>query len=320
GGGEEEGGGEGMRSRGEAGDERQRKALPLLGQGTRRRREPFALGKRAFERRQTFTRQARVLDGRVPLGAHALVEHAARPVEIRLQTLEQPLRALAPQTDALARAAQPVQRGSRLLASARRVGELFLCLRALLQERLDLLVDPPARELCSRPALRALRQSLLERPEIELCDARMQGGDLAAQLLGALGGGCLQRERAQTLAHLVLDVSRARDLCRDTRELQLSAMLAPLEAAEARSLLDEVPPLLGMVGDDLLDAALTDDRVHRAAQPEVGEQLDEVDPANRRAVHEVLPFSAAVQPAGDRQLRVVDWPDSGGVVEVELDL
>ena len=76
-------------------------------------------------------------------------------------------------------------------------------------------------------------------------------------------------------------------------------------------------------GDDdehLLDLALPDDRVHPAAEPEVREQLDEVDPAHARAVDEVLPLAAAVQPARDRELRELDRPVAVRVVEQQLDL
>ena len=97
-------------------------------------------------------------------------------------------------------------------------------------------------------------------------------------------------------------------------------MLAPLEPAEACSLLDEIPPLLRPRGEDLLDTPLADDRMHRSAEPEIGEQLDEIDPPHRGAVDEVLPLPAAMQAPCDRQLGVVDWPLPRGVVEQELDL
>ena len=46
----------------------------------------------------------------------------------------------------------------------------------------------------------------------------VDAGDLAAELLGTLGGGRLQRERPEPLAHFGLDVPRALDLDRDTGE------------------------------------------------------------------------------------------------------
>ena len=142
------------------------------------------------------------------------------------------------------------------------------------------------------------------------------------ELLRALGRGRLQRQRAQPLAHLVLDVARPLDLRRDARELQLGAVPAPLELAEAGRLLDERAPILGPRGEDGVDLALRDDRVHRAAEPDVGEQLDEVGAPHRRAVDEVLPLAAAHEAALDRDLAEVELLAEAAVlvVEDELDL
>jgi hypothetical protein len=60
--------------------------------------------------------------------------------------------------------------------------------------------------------------------------------------------------------------------------------------------------------------------VHPLAEPQVGEQLHEVEPPHRGPVDEVLPLAAAVQAAGDGELRIVDGQRSVGVVEEELDL
>ena len=92
--------------------------------------------------------------------------------------------------------------------------------------------------------LRRFAEPVVERREIELGDARAQLRELAAQLLGALGGRRLQRERTQPLLHLRLEVACALDLDRDARELQLGAMPTRLEAAEAGRLLDQRAPLL----------------------------------------------------------------------------
>src|SRR5207248_11732538 len=90
--------------------------------------------------------------------------------------------------------------------------------------------------------------------------------------------------------------------------------------AEPGGFLDELPTLLRFRGEDLLDAALADDRMHRAAEAEVGEELDEVDPAHGGAIDEVLALASAMQPAHDRQLRELDRPVAVRVVEDELDL
>ena len=97
-------------------------------------------------------------------------------------------------------------------------------------------------------------------------------------------------------------------------------MLPPLETAEPGRLFDELPALLRLRGEDLLHTPLADDRMHRAAEAEVGQQLDEVDSSYRRAIHEVLPFAAAMKAARDRELGVVDRAVAVGVVEQELDL
>ena len=98
-------------------------------------------------------------------------------------------------------------------------------------------------------------------------------------------------------------------------------MLAALELAEAGRLLDELAPLLRLRGEHRLDLALADDRVHRAAEPDVGEQLDEVGAPHLRLVDEVLALAAAMQPPGDRDLGEVELAEAAAlVVEDELDL
>ena len=99
-------------------------------------------------------------------------------------------------------------------------------------------------------------------------------------------------------------------------------MLAALELAEPGGLLDEVAPVLGLRGEHRVDLALGDDRVHRAAEADVGEQLDEVGAADGRLVDEVLALAAADEAARDRDLAEVDLVAEAAVlvVEDELDL
>jgi hypothetical protein len=161
----------------------------------------------------------------------------------------------------------------------------------------------------------------LRRGEVELGDPRAKPRDLLGELLRPLGGRRLQRERPQPLLHLGLDVARALDLDPDPVQLQLRPVLAPLELAEAGSLLDELAPLLRLRGEHRLDLALADDRVHRAAEADVGEQLDEVGAAHLRLVHEVLALAAAVEPPCDGDLGEVELAEAAAlVVEDELDL
>ncbi len=167
---------------------------------------------------------------------------------------------------------------------------------------------------------------LLEPPlrrvgEIELRDARAERGDLERELLGALGSGRLERKWAKALAHLLLDITSALDLERDPSELELRAMPASLELPQPCGLLDERSPVLGLRGEHLLDLALADDRVHRRAEPDVGEQLDEIGAPHGRAIHEVLPLGPTHEPAGYGDLAEVEIrPRVVLVVEDELDL
>src|SRR5204863_5851787 len=104
------------------------------------------------------------------------------------------------------------------------------------------------------------------------------------------------------------------------RELQLGPMPARLEPSEAGGLLDQRPPLLRLRREDRLDLSLSDDRVQALAQAEVGEQLDEVEPAHGRAVEQVLALATPVEAARDRELGVVERPGAVLVVEEQLDL
>ena len=149
----------------------------------------------------------------------------------------------------------------------------------------------------------------------------MIDADLAAQLLGALGRGRLERERPQPLLDLGLEVAGALDVGRDARELQLGTVPPALEAAETGGLLDELAPLLRLAAEDLLDAALADDRAHLAAEADVGEQLDEIRAAHRRAVDEVLALAATVQTPHERDLGERQLGERAVlVVEEQLDL
>ena len=131
------------------------------------------------------------------------------------------------------------------------------------------------------PRLAAARRSA-EARELERRDRGVDPGELLAELRGPLGRRRLERQRPQPLLHLGLEVARALDLRRDAGELELGAMAAKLEAAEARRLLDELAPLGRLGAEHRLDAALRDDGAQPAAEADVGEQLDQVDAGERR--------------------------------------
>ncbi len=299
-------------------EERERDALALLGESPRGRREPLALRECAVERAKPFLEETRLLGKRLALALDALVENAPRLLGGGAKTCEARLGRLAAEHEPLAGAAQAVERLQRLLARACGVGELLLGGGTLGENLGEPCLDALLRSARGRAARVDVVEANVERGEIELGDARVEAGDLAAELLGALGRGRLQRERPEPLAHLGFDVASALDLDRDTRELQLGAMSPRLEAPEPRGFLDERAALGGTRRKDRLDFPLADDRVHPLPEPEVGEQLDEIEPPHGRLVDEVLALAAAVETARDRQLRKLHGQRAVGVVEEQL--
>ena len=216
---------------------------------------------------------------------------------------------------------QPIERLDRRLPASGRVGELLLGGVPLGQECLQLLLRaPPGNARGGLALLRGLA-ARVGGSEVELCDARSQPGNLLCELLRALGCRRLQGERAQPLPHLCFDVAGTLDLNRNPVQLQLGPVATLLELAEPRRLLDELPPLVRLGGEHRFDLALADDGVHRAAETDVGEQLDEIGAPNLCLVHEVLALAAAVQTPGDRDLGEVELAEAAAlVVEDELDL
>ena len=192
-----------------------------------------------------------------------------------------------------------VERRRRLFACAGGVGQLVLGALALRHERRDLRVELAATGCSDRRVSASARRSASRR-EIECRDRCLKPRDLRKQLLRPLGGRRLQGKWAQPLLHLVLQIARALDLDAHAGELQLRAMATTLETPETGGFLDQLPPLGRLGVQHRLDTALRDDGAQTAAEPDVGEQLDEVEPANRRLVDEVLPFAAAVEAALDQ--------------------
>jgi hypothetical protein len=148
--------------------------------------------------------------------------------------------------------------------------------------------------------------------------ARLDG--LALEPLVQLGGLGLALERPQPRARLALDVERPVEVVLRALELELRAAPALAVLAQPGGLLDQQPAVLGLGGDDRLDAALGDDGVHLLAQARVGEDLEHVDHPALRAVEPVLALAVAVQAPEDRDLAHRQVDGAVAVVEHELDL
>ncbi len=106
----------------------------------------------------------------------------------------------------------------------------------------------------------------------------------------------LALERAQSRARLALDVERAVEVVLGAHELELGPPAALAVLAQARRLLDQQPAVAGLGGDDRLDPALRDHRVHLLAQPRVRQHLDHVHQAATRAGEAVLALSRPIEP------------------------
>ena len=160
------------------------------------------LGQGAFQRAETVGRRRRLgghplaLEGRVPRRRQRLLDGVRGPsgacrLELALEPFRQIVEPLRTQRNALGGAPQPVESCRRALAAAGSVRQLLLDAAALDEQRLQLPFDPFA--LQSRRGLPLLRRALplRQRGEVELGEPRLDGGDLAAELLGALRGRCL---------------------------------------------------------------------------------------------------------------------------------
>ena len=250
-------------------------------------------------------------------GARAPIDSVS---ELAATVLEQAFGAFPPQRESLPRRLQSVQDGGCRLTPTRGVGELLLGLLPLPQRRLEPLRRTRSRQRRGSSLLLGGAYPRLARGQLESSKPRAHACGLAAQAFRTLGGGRLQRERPQTRGELALDVPGALDLDGDTRQLELGPVTLPLEAPEAGGLLDELASTLRARAENLLDPSLADDGVHLAGEAEIGEDVHDVEPADRGAVDQVLPLAASVESTGDGELRVGERTVPGLVVEDELHL
>ena len=172
-----------------------------------------------------------------------------------------------------------------------------------------------------------LRGGVLGGGELGLVAAQIVAGELPPRLERLalepgvqLGGLRLALERPQPRAGLALDVERAVEVVLGAGELQLRAAPALAVLAEPGRLFDQHPAVARLGGDDRLDPALRDDRVHLLAEPGVGQHLDHVDQPAARAREPVLAFATAVEPPHDRDLGRAQPEHPLAVVEHQFDL
>jgi len=157
-------------------------------------------------------------------------------------------------------------------------------------------------------------RGLVELQVLELAPVR----DVTLRLRG------LTLQRGKVPVDLGDDVTDPQQVLRGKLHLSLGLLLPALELRDARGLLDEKAPVLGLRADDEADLALLHDRVSLRARTRAEEQIGDVAKAHGGLVDEVFALAAAVQAPRDGDLGVVlvfKGQFAGGVVlERERDL
>ncbi|OAP22380.1 hypothetical protein A4R44_06830 [Amycolatopsis sp. M39] len=138
--------------------------------------------------------------------------------------------------------------------------------------------------------------------------------------LGLAGDLGLFAQRFQLAAQLGGEVGEPVEVALHVGELAQGLLFALAVLEDARGLLDERAPLLGLRLQDRRELALPDDDVHLAADAGVREQLLHVHQPAAVAVDLVLARAVAEHPAGDGDLGVLDRQRAVGVVDGERDL
>ena len=301
-------------------EQREGDPLAVLGERTRRRRQPFALGERAVERPQALLEQPNLS---VRAARSALTDSSS--TRRGRASSSRSRRPAPPPTRAAARAARPrCGAGTAPAAPARAHRRRRRAPpRRRRARRAAIRVSPRPRVVRRRPLVRRVSSSAnrSSSPARSSCAMRARRRATSTASFSARSAAVAWSASGRSRLRTSASTSRARSTSIATRASFSSARWRRgLEAPKPGGFLDQAPPLGRLRGEDRLDLALADDGVHPLAEPEVGEQLDEVQAPHGSTVDEVLALAAAVQPTRDRELRVVDGQRPVGVVEEELDL
>ncbi len=181
--------------------------------------------------------------------------------------------------------------GDRAVGRLDGPGELLAALPLLFQARLALL-------LVLEQALQAQELDL----ELDLEDLVAQR-PVGLRLLG------LGLQGVVAAPHLLEDALDVAHVLLGLLELPLGLLAPHAESRDARRLLEDVAPFLGLVGEQLVDLALLHDGVGRLADARVEEQLAHVAELHGVVVDEVLALPRAVQPPADGHLGQVEGED-----------
>ena len=157
--------------------------------------------------------------------------------------------------------------------------------------------------------------------------AEPRGGELAGQVLGLdrelfvpLGHLRLLLERLELAAELGQHVLQPQEILVQPRQLALGPLLAATVLGDAGGLLDVPAPVLRAGLQDLLELPLADDRVQRATDAGLAQQLLDVEEAHDLAADPVLALPRAEDRPAHLDLRHGHGDHAGRVVDHELHL
>jgi len=150
--------------------------------------------------------------------------------------------------------------------------------------------------------------------------AHVQPGQLAVQLSVEAGLLGLLGQRFHVGGELADDVRDAQQVLLGLLEPTLGLALSRLVAGDAGGLLEQGAPVLGLGGENLVDAALPDDGVVLLAHAGVQEQVLHILQPAGYLVDEVLALAGPVHTAGDHDLREVEGQGAVAVIQHQRDL
>ncbi|TMA53963.1 MAG: hypothetical protein E6J75_14600, partial [Deltaproteobacteria bacterium] len=119
-------------------------------------------------------------------------------------------------------------------------------------------------------------------------------------------------ELATELPHQILE---AQEILFHPCQLPLGPLAASPVLGDARRFLDELPALFRPGREDLVELALPDDRVQRAPDAGVGEQLLDVEQPAWTAAKPVLALPRPIDETADLDLRGRHGDETRGVVD-----
>ena len=144
--------------------------------------------------------------------------------------------------------------------------------------------------------------------QFELAEARLQRG----VALGFLG---LAAEAADVLLDLVREVGQPREVGLRGVEAAEGLVAALLVLRDPSGLLEQPPPVVGVLREDVLDHLQLDDRIRARAHARVHEQVEDVLQPADGPVEQVLGLARAVETAADGDVGVLGGEDVAGVLD-----